>query len=242
MPTKSKHAFGSEARLDQAIQNGILNQCDIIFLDEGQVAWINKNGKLIRQKDSGATATQIKYEITSKPSGALVNYFDGEIRVLCPADTQWVKQNVGATGNANMYYMGFKAYAPVNAVSFKESEQGVVVDEMFYFENNEFAGIDEHGRNYSIVWLPLASYDESTGEWSYFGAKSTADKYIGWTYVVEWYDANGVMISSDSVRINLSNEDCHFVASPYYVTKAVNDANTYTDEKIAQASVTVVEF
>ena len=63
-----------------------------------------------------------KYEITDVPKYTIVDYREKEIRVMCPANTQWVKQNVGSTGNANMYYMSFKAYAPEGAVSFKEGE------------------------------------------------------------------------------------------------------------------------
>lgn len=181
-----------------------------------------------------------KYEITNKPEGALVNYRDKEIRVMCPADTKWVKQSVGANGNANMYYMGFKAYAPDGAVSFKEDDLAVNEDQtMYYFENNDFAGIDENGRKYSIVWLALASYDETADTWTYFGAKSTADKYIGWYYSVEWYDANGMLIASDCIRINLSNENCHSSIEPYYVGEMMKEI----ESKIAEVSaIEVVEF
>lgn len=159
----------------------------------------------------------IKYEITSAPKGTLIDYRDKEIRVMCPANTVFEKQNVGPTGNANMYYMGFKAYAPEGAASFKEGDKGVIVDEMFDFTGS-FAGTDQYGRNYSIVWLALASYDADTDSWTYYGASSSTEKYIGWTYIVEWYDADGTIISADKIRINLSNENCHLNLAPYYGT------------------------
>ena len=171
---------------------------------------------LISKDEVLAISELVEYEIFSKPDGALVNYMDREIRVMCPADTKWVKQTVGETGNANMYYMGFKAYAPAGAVSFKEGDHGVIVDEMFDF-NGDFAGTDEYGRNYSVCWLALASYNEATGEWTYFGKNSTEQKYVGWDYVVEWYDADGMKIAADGIRINLSNEDCHMNMTPYYM-------------------------
>lgn len=186
-----------------------------------------------------------KYEITNKPNGTLVNYRDKEIRVMCPVGTEFTKQNVGATGNANMYYMGFKAYAPDGAVSFKEDDKAIIEDQtMYYFENNDFAGIDENGRKYSIVWLALASYDEASDTWSYFGASSTAEKYIGWYYSVEWYDANGVMIASDCIRINLSNENCHSSIEPYYVGNMMKEINTKIEEKIAEveSAYEIIEF
>jgi hypothetical protein len=33
---------------------------------------------------------------------------------------------------------------------------------MHYFENNSFAGIEENGRKFSIIWLPVALYNEET--------------------------------------------------------------------------------
>lgn len=157
-----------------------------------------------------------QYEIGNTPKGTLVDYKESEIRVMCPADTEWVKQNVGATGNPNMYYMSFKAYAPDNAVAFKEGDKGVIIDEKFDF-NGPFSGIDSYGRKYSICWLALAMYNEASDTWTYFGKNSTTTKYIGWDYIVEWYDANDEVIQTNSIRINLSNEECHFTKVPYYL-------------------------
>lgn len=205
-------------------------------------------------KEVKAVYKPIKYEITSKPEGTLVDYRDKEIRVMCPENTKWVKQSVGGTGNANMYYMAFKAYAPEGAVSFKEGDRGEIIDEMFTFDS-DFAGTDEFGRNYSICWLALASYNESSDTWTYFGKNSTTEKFIGWTYVVEWYNEDGVVIDSDSIRINLSNEKCHSSIEPYYILnvnaevdakieESVLESKKYTDEKIETIIeyMTIVEF
>lgn len=184
-----------------------------------------------------------KFEITSVPDGTLVDYRDKEIRVMCPADTKWTKQNVGSTGNANMYYMGFKAYAPSGAVGFKEGDRGIIIDEYFDF-TGDFAGTDEFGRNYSICWFALASYDATSDKWNYFGKNSSTDKYIGWTYVVEWYNAEGVIIASDSVKINLSNEECHSVIEPYYMGSMKKEIDTIIEERIAEveSAYEIIEF
>ena len=186
-----------------------------------QITALNKKVDAIEIPEECKCIPDNKYEITNTPVGTLVDYRDKEIRVMCPADAVFTKQNVGSTGNANMYYMAFKAYAPKDAVSFKEGDQGVIKDEMFTFDS-DFAGTDEFGRNYSICWLALASYNETNG-WTYFGAKSTVEKYVGWTYVVEWYNADGVVISYDSVRINLSNESCHTMLEPFYISDLTSD-------------------
>ena len=200
------------------------------------------NSTYLSKKEGEAVYESKPYEISALPEGAIVDYGVDEIRVFCPENTQWVKQNVGVTGNKNMYYMAFKAYAPKEAVSFKEGDRGVIEDEMFTFDG-DFAGTDEFGRNYSICWLALASYDEASDTWTYFGKNSTTSKYVGWTYVVEWYDADGVVIASDCIRINLSNEECHSSVEPYYLNNVIDSAKAYTDKQIANvATVSVVEF
>lgn len=183
-----------------------------------------------------------KYEIISTPKGTLVDYRDKEIRVMVPAGTQFAKQSVGATGNANMYYMGFKAYAPEGAVSFKEDDLATIEDQtMYYFEGNDFAGTDKYGRKYSIVWLALAVYDEASDTWSYFGEKSSTERYIGWYYSVEWYDADGVVIASDRIRINLSNETCHSEIKPFYMSDIEVEIKKYADEIIDAKIEEVIE-
>lgn len=177
-----------------------------------------------------------KYDISNVPSGTLVDYHDREIRIMCPADAKFVKQNVGTNGNANMYYMTFKAYAPQDAVSFKEGDRGVIIDEMHTF-NGPASGVDEFGRKYSVCWLALAMYNETTDSWTYFGKTSTVNKYIGWDYVVEWYSETGVKIGYDTIRINLSNEHCHDINKPYYMTNyATSDEVASIKETIADVS------
>lgn len=196
--------------LATAKQDGAMSKEDKAFIDTIPTTYATID-RLQR------TAAQVKYEIVSKPEGTLVNYGEKEIRVMCPADTKWVKQSVGATGNTNMYYMGFRAYAPEGAVSFKEGDHGVVEDKMFTFDD-AFAGVDEFGRKFSICWLALASYNEASDTWTYFGKNSSTEKYIGWDYVVEWFNESGVKIAVDSIRINLANESCHSASEPYYIT------------------------
>ena len=92
---------------------------------------------------------------------------------------------------------------------------------MYYFVDNEFAGIDAYGRKYSIVWLPVASYDEATATWTYAGINSSTSRYLGWYYSVEWYDANGKLVDSDTIRINLTNEACHNSIEPFYMGSVI---------------------
>lgn len=194
-----------------------------------------------------------KYEIADVPVGTLVDYHESEIRVMCPENAVFTKQNVGAGGDANSYYMTFKTYVyNDNIVGYIEHLNGEADTEVLTTFST-----DEYGRRYQPTWLALAKYDETSGTWTYYGKNSTKDKYIGWDYQIDWYDANGVMIASDCIRINLSNKDCHSVIEPYYVTgitgevdtkidEAVGTANAYTDAKIAEiaeaSSYEIIEF
>lgn len=186
---------------------------------------------------ASAIYEKVKYEISSKPAEALVDYREKEIRIMCPADTQFVQQAVGPTGDSSRYYIGFKAYAPDGAVSFKEDTKVTIEDTtMYYFDGNDFAGIDANGRKYSIVWLPVAKHNDD-GTWTYYGAGSTSSKLIGWYYNVEWYNAAGVCVASDLVRINLANEDCAHSVEPYYMSGYVT--STELETVIADVSATM---
>jgi hypothetical protein len=151
---------------------------------------------------------------------------------MCPADAEFVKQAVGVGGDANSYYMTFKTYAPDDrAVGYIEHINGQADGEIL----TTFS-VDEYGRRYQPTWLALAKYDEATGTWTYYGKNSSVDKYIGWDYQIDWYDADGVMISTDSIRINLSNEGCHNNIKPYYV------ANYATTEEVATIKESITDM
>ena len=73
--------------------------------------------------------------------------------------------------------------------------------------------------------------------------------YIGWYYSVEWYDADGVIIASDCIRINLSNEECHSDIKPYYwneinaeINAKINEKINEIENKIEEVSCEVIEF
>lgn len=173
----------------------------------------------------------IKYEFTDVPNGTIVDYREDEIRIMCPSNAVFTKQAVGSGGDANSYYGTLKTYAPENAVGYIEH-----LDDQVDKDILADLKTDKYGRKYQPTWLALAKYDESTDSWVYYGKNSSVGKYVGWDYQIDWYDADGVMITSDSIRINLSNEECHFEIKPYYasnaVSEAVSEAKIYTDEQI----------
>ena len=44
---RSKHAFGSLANVDAAIASGAIDAYDILFLKEGKIGWIDKDGNKV---------------------------------------------------------------------------------------------------------------------------------------------------------------------------------------------------
>ena len=194
-------------KLATATSDGAMSKTDKAFID----AIPDTYATIGRVKE---TVIQKKFEITSAPDGTLVNYGESEIRVMCPANAEFVKQQVGVGGDANTYYMTFRTYAPNdNVVGYIEhlgsqSDSEVLTN----------LATDNYGRKYQSTWLGIAKYDESTDAWTYYGANSSVDKYIGWNYQIDWYNADGKIIASDSIRINLSNEGCHNVVVPYYMS------------------------
>ena len=181
-----------------------------------------------------------RYAIEDVPAGTLVDYFDKEIRIMCPADAEFAKQSVGAGGNPNNYYMTFKTYAPSDDVVGYIEHLGDQADPEILTDLKT----DKYGRKYQPTWLSLAGYDESTDTWTYHGKNSSTEKYVGWDYQIDWYNADRVMVKSDSVRINLSNEDCHNTIEPYYVGSMMKEVDTKIEEKIAEveAAYEVIEF
>lgn len=159
----------------------------------------------------------IKYDITNVPTGTIVDYRDKEIRIYCPESVQFNKQDANSGSDSNMYYMTFTSYAPEGAVALREGNKGVILDELISLENGSETGVDEFGRKYKQHQFVIASYDNNTGSWTYFGKDSTTEKYIGWTYVVAWYDKDNRMIDTDSLRINLSNKNCHLKLEASYI-------------------------
>ena len=168
-----------------------------------------------------------KYDISGAPLGTLVNYGETEIRVMCPANAEFVKQTVGTGGDPNTYYVTFKTYAPNdNAVGYIEHLGDQVDSEIL----TNFS-IDEYGRRYQSTWLGVAKFDEATGAWTYYGANSNDERLVGWDYRIDWFNAQNVRIATDSIRITLSNEDCHNTNLPYYMANYATSGEVDALEK-----------
>lgn len=53
---KSKHAFGSEANVDNAIEQGLIDAYDVLFLNEGKIGWVDRDGNKVILEDKEQVA------------------------------------------------------------------------------------------------------------------------------------------------------------------------------------------
>ncbi len=179
------------------------------------------------------TVVQHKYEVLPI-DGMLVLYNDDEVRL----NTQRVvpvHQEVGETGNPNMYYATFRAYAPEGANRVIEGLNGIM--------DSEFSSLatDTYGRKYTTIWSAIANYNGT--EWTKWGDTSTVDKYLGFYYNFHWYNED-TLIATDKVRVILTNDACHNDLVPDAVARrieekiaAVDYVTTTTVEKIIDEKI-----
>ena len=226
-----------ETVMTEKVDTVITEKVDTVVNEKVETLVTEKVTEKVETTVVQALAKTDKYEILDVPKGTLVDYNDKEIRICCPSNSEWAKQAVGTGGDANSYYMTFRTYAPNDdAVGYIE-HLGDQADPEILTDIKT----DENGRRYQPTWLSLAKYDEATDTWTYLGANSTSSKMVGWDYRIDWFNADGVMIASDSIRINLSNEDCHYAIEPYYVNSMVGEVDTKVEEKVEEIVETKVE-
>jgi hypothetical protein len=192
----------------------------------------------ITKEFNSAFNRAIRYEVLPH-EGMLIDYRDSEIRV----NTSRVKpttQQAGPTAPSNQYYVPFRAYAPEGAVAFREW-QGDTKDETIHTFDESFAGTDKFGRNYSLIWMSIASFDGKN--WSLYGDRSTIEKYLGFYYTFEWLDADSNIIDTGKVRIILTNDTCHNDLVPDAIARRIDNKVTglatesFVSSKIAEAQL-----
>ena len=181
-------------------------------------AWVENKDYLqdIDLKDYAKSKTVVrqKYEVLPV-EGMLISYRDSEVRL----NTQRViptVQTVGETGNPNMYYVTFRAYAPEGATRVIEGQSDVL--------DKEFSSLatDSYGRKYTTIWAAIANTSNGGKTWTKWGDTSTLDKYLGFYYNFHWYNEDQ-LIETDKVRVILTNDNCHDDLVPDAVARRIDD-------------------
>lgn len=162
------------------------------------------------------------FEVRGLPDGSLVDYNCKEVRIMCPANTDWenyhidLKKNFDDADLEQFRFIEFVAYAPEGAGSYKEEVSHDYPEKLYrsslkvpFIENDphDYAGVDSDERKYSLYYFPVAQ--KVDGQWNYLGNISTIEDYNGWYYSIEWYDENNQekIVKASTVRVNLANAE-----------------------------------
>lgn len=81
---KARHAFGSEAKISEALAAGKIDAYDILFLDEKKVGWINKSGEVVVAEPD---LSGIEAEIATKANTEDVEALENQIAAKVDAET-----------------------------------------------------------------------------------------------------------------------------------------------------------
>lgn len=161
-------------------------------------------------------ANGTKYEVISAVDGFLTDDSQNDLRVFIPKGSKYEMQNVGAGGQANQYYMTVRAWSPRADVTACRKGDYTQYDN--HFTEMESIKIDaESGRPYVDFWLAIAYTEDNGVTWKEYADLSTGTKYIGYTWLVEWY-VGEKLVASGSKKITLvNNRDMFYNNKDWYI-------------------------
>ena len=81
MANKARHAFGSSAEVQKALQNGLIDAYDILFLDgetSPKIGWIDRTG-IFRLVENEADFSELEAVIATKANASDVEALEIEV-------------------------------------------------------------------------------------------------------------------------------------------------------------------
>lgn len=156
-----------------------------------------------------------KFRFFDLPVGGDVSYSDEFVRILCPTNPDvYYEQNVGEGGQKDKFYITMRNYAPKGAVSLrmngvnnlaKDPDPVITGAEELEILKDK-AGYGKEGeKEYYNFWIHIAGY--SNGAWKAWPTGKGDGEFIGYRYIIEWYDEAGNVIDTSFITIQLANED-----------------------------------
>ena len=88
MAMKARHAFGSSAEVEKALQNGLIDAYDILFLDgdiNPKVGWIDRDG-VFRLVENEADFSELEAIIATKANASDVEALEAAISTKANAE------------------------------------------------------------------------------------------------------------------------------------------------------------
>lgn len=156
------------------------------------------------------------FKFLDLPIGGAVSYTESSARILCPTDPSvYYEQKVGEGGLKDRFYITMRCYAPEGATKLRingvntlqPTTPDPVIDDTLEIEtlkNKAGYGV-EKDKEYFNFWIHIAGY--SNGAWKAWSTGKGEGEFIGYRYIVEWYDDNMNVIDTTFARIELANEN-----------------------------------
>lgn len=156
-----------------------------------------------------------KFRFFDLPVGGEVSYSDKFVRILCPTDPSiYYEQNVGEGGQKDRFYITMRNYAPKGAVALRmngvnnlaKDPDPIITgtEELEILKDKAGYGV-EGEREYYNFWIHIAGF--TNGAWKAWPTGKGENEFIGYRYIIEWYDENMNAINSSFITIQLANED-----------------------------------
>ena len=159
--------------------------------------------------------------------------------MFIPKGSKYEKQAVGAGGDASKFYMTVRAWSPRADVT--ACRKGDYTNYDRDFAGMESIKIDpESGRPYVDFWLAIAYTEDDGATWNEYADLSTGTKYIGFTWLVEWY-VGEELVASGSKKITLVNNREMFYNNKDWYIPALEAKLEEATTKLEETSVKLEE-
>lgn len=210
MPTISKHAFGSKANIESAKASGAINARDVLFLDNREVGWIDKDGNTVistsRTQEAivvnGVTGLGIANGATIPAGISFDEFVKMVVQKAIPASytkpTLAIANNGGqASGNVE----AGSTISPKLKATFTKNDAGDLTSIAIKKGSADvatgaespltYAGEDIVIGDETITFSATAAYDDAPVKQNNLGADSTENWFAGSTVSSSNYSITG---------------------------------------------------
>lgn len=208
MPNVSKHAFGSKENIETAKASGTINERDILFLDNREIGWIDKNGNTVLSTSrtqeavtvNGVTGLGIADGATI-PAGISFDEFVKMV-VQKPIPATYDKPTVSLANNGGQASGNVEAgtsVTPKLKATFTKNDAGALTSIVIKKGTAEVATGTESPLTYdgeaivigdeTVSFTATAAYEAAPVKQNNLGADSTEN----------WFDAGSVSSSAYSI-------------------------------------------
>lgn len=190
---KSRHAFGSEVNIESALASGAIDAYDILFLNEGKLCWIDRNGNIVIPEFNEKEIIDVEVLPEVGEPGKLfvcegkLHLWNGEAFLPVVAD---IEEEVIAS----------KIEEAMSNLSAQYEEVATAVEEV--------AAAYEELRNSMGDGATQADWNEND---------ETSPAYVKNRPFYVASEANGKVIFDGTVEASIDNENGSYQAEPYYI-------------------------